>query len=550
MSDAASDDPWAEFRVKQPSLGDGWSGLKQNTAPADEWAEFRAKSAESMTWGQAAGKAVSNAPASAATFAKNIVQPLLHPAQTAGDIADVGAGAIRAAAKMVLPESVVSAIDGTNPEATQRAAAKAEAVGHALADRYGSADAIKHTLATDPVGLAGDAALVLSGGGGLAARVPGMIGRAGEAVAAVGGALDPVANVGRAVRAGGNVAANVLGTTTGAGTRPIQEAFNAGRVANQAFVEHMRGQRQLDEVVDMAERGVNQMGRERSAAYNANMAATRADQTPLDMTPVRAALDNARGVAEYRTPTGNSVITSPAAANVHTQMVGLYNDFMRLPPAERTAEAFDALKRGMGAIMQGTRQGTEERAVASRVFNAVRDEIVRQVPDYAHAMQDYGRASDNINEIRRALSVNDRASTDTTLRKLQSTMRNNVNTNYGQRERMLDELAHYEPDLPASIAGQSLNTLAPRGLARLGVTEGLQLGAAYMNPMTLAVMPLQSPRLVGESANAAGRAYGAVERAMAASGVTGNMIANAARGGYGMSAFLRGATAARDREQQ
>jgi hypothetical protein len=44
---------------------------------------------------------------------------------------------------------------------------------------------------------------------------------------------------------------------------------------------------------------------------------------------------------------------------------------------------------------------------------------------------------------------------------LQSALRNNVNTNYGNRLEMLKNL---DPDLVTEIAGQSLSNVAPRGL--------------------------------------------------------------------------------------
>ena len=55
-------------------------------------------------------------------------------------------------------------------------------------------------------------------------------------------------------------------------------------------------------------------------------------------------------------------------------------------------------------------------------------------------MQEYSSRSDMIDEIGRTLSINDRAATDTTLRKLQSTTRNNANTNFGYRASLVDEL--------------------------------------------------------------------------------------------------------------
>jgi hypothetical protein len=94
------------------------------------------------------------------------------------------------------------------------------------------------------------------------------------------------------------------------------------------------------------------------------------------------------------------------------------------------------------------------------------------------------------------LSLGKNSAAGTTLRKLQSALRNNVNTSYGNRLNMLDEL---DPDLITEIGGQALSSITPRGLQ--GLTAGT-VGAygAFINPTTLAALPLQSPRLVGELA--------------------------------------------------
>ena len=98
------------------------------------------------------------------------------------------------------------------------------------------------------------------------------------------------------------------------------------------------------------------------------------------------------------------------------------------------------------------------------------------------------------------------------MRKLQSVMRNNVNTNYGQRAKLMDVLARYEPELPNVIAGQSMSSVAPRGVARLGsVAVGLLAGTTA--PIALPLLAATSPRLVGEAAYAGGRAVGAARRA-------------------------------------
>lgn len=348
-------------------------------------------------------------------------------------------------------------------------------------------------------------------------------------------------NTARAARATaggiGTAVNNTLGVTTGAGTRPFNEAYAAGRAGNQAFVDNMRGAVPVANVVDMADNAVGQMGRERSQAYTQQIAATRNSPTVIDMQPIGDALDAARDRAVYTSPSGRAIVRNPDAVAVHTRITELVNDFRNLPPNERTPQALDALKQSIRDIQQGTQQGTLARGVADDVYGATRQEIVNQVPSYADAMRDYAQASDNIDEMRRTLSINDRASTDTTLRKLQSTMRNNVNTNYGQREVLLDQLARYQPDLPPALAGQSLNAWAPRGLMRGAAGAGAVYGVMTSNPAALAAAPFTSPRLMGELMYGAGRGNQMLRDAAGAVNLTPEAVSNAALTGYAASQF-------------
>lgn len=108
-------------------------------------------------------EAVKNIPGSAKQFATGIYEAVRHPIDTLSAVADVGAGALR----LALPKQVVSFFDqfDANPQATQRAMDAAKQVGGAIADRYGSWDSIKRTVAEDPVGAAGDLSTLLSGAG-------------------------------------------------------------------------------------------------------------------------------------------------------------------------------------------------------------------------------------------------------------------------------------------------------------------------------------------------------------------------------------------------
>jgi hypothetical protein len=201
-----------------------------------------------------------------------------------------------------------------------------------------------------------------------------------------------------------------------------------------------------------------------------------------------------------------------AADAVLAKMRDRVDAFYTNPNIRGTPEDFDALKQSLGEVYSETRAGTKARSAADEIYNATKNQISKQAPTYAGVMDDYSKASKELSELTSTFSLGERASTDTTLRKLQSIMRNNVNTNYGQRAKLMDILARYEPELPNVIAGQSMSSATPRGLARLGSGAG-GLVAATMNPLALPLLAATSPRLVGEAAYAGGRAVGAAQRA-------------------------------------
>jgi hypothetical protein len=79
----------------------------------------------------------------------------------------------------------------------------------------------------------------------------------------------------------------------------------------------------------------------------------------------------------------------------------------------------DALKRRICDIVDNTERGSPAQKVATQVYNVVKDQIVKQAPEYAKTMADYEKASNLIREMEKTLSLNPKASVDTTLRKLQ-----------------------------------------------------------------------------------------------------------------------------------
>lgn len=452
-------------------------------------------------WSDVPLKAAMNAPGSALEFGKNIVHPFMHPIDTLESIGNLALGLYQKA----------GLYGGHDYEKAP------EAVGKMLVDRYGSIDNVKKTLANDPIGAAADLSMVLTGGGSAVARLPGIAGRVGEVTNTVGRAVDPINAVANTAKGIGTVGEHVLAHQTGLGPEAIKEMAGSGfegGARGQTFRENMRDQVPMENVVDQARAALDKMRKERGDDYNAGMAGTKADTTILDWSKIGDAIRDSAGISNFK-----GVDIKPATAAVRSQLNDIILDWMARPQNEfHTPAGFDALKQQIGDIRDDLPAGSPAKLVANKYYGAVRQTIIDQVPEYAKTMQGYEEASDQLKQIERTLSLpqNERKqSIDTALRKLQSTLRNNVNTNYGQRAKLVEYLENNgAPNLKAALAGQSANSFSPRGLQKVGAilgAEGMAALAAswFSSPAALAVAPAMlaasSPRIVGEAVHGAAR---------------------------------------------
>lgn len=155
-------DPDAYLKQAAPQEFDPDAYLKgRGTPPAEP---------PKRTWGQAAKESITAIPESAGKFIGGFAEAIASPVQTAKGLLDVGAGTLR----NLTPQGIRSFIDelDKNPQAAEQASAAARAAGGYFAQRYGSAEGIKNTLATDPVGLASDLSALFSAGAGAVKAIP------------------------------------------------------------------------------------------------------------------------------------------------------------------------------------------------------------------------------------------------------------------------------------------------------------------------------------------------------------------------------------------
>ena len=294
---------------------------------------------------------------------------------------------------------------------------------------------------------------------------------------------------------------NVLGMATGTGAESVRTAYQSGKAGATGFLDNMRGNVPATDVLDSAKAALGQMRLDRAAQYKNGMAGVSADKSVIDFAPIDKAVSAIQSMGNYK----GQVINKNSAGTVD-EISGLVNQWKSLNPAEyHTPEGLDALKQAISDVRDTTQFGTAARKGADTAYNAVKNEITAQAPTYAKVMKDYSAASEALSEVEKALSLGNKTSADTAMRKLQSLMRNNVNTNYGNRLGLAKTLESNGADLLAPIAGQAMSSYTPRGLSGLAASGG-GIAALATNPAALAALPATSPRLVGEAAYKLGAA--------------------------------------------
>lgn len=450
-----------------------------------------------MSWQDVPVEAVKNFGPSVANMVGDIYQAVTSPAQTAKSVLDLGAGTLQ----NLLPESLVQLIGEDKPSREV-----AGQVGQFYKQRYGTEEGFKQALAKDPAGVMADLSTVLTGGAAIAPKA------ASIPLKSAASMVDPLQltakGVGKAFDVTGGLTKQSLGLTTGVGNEAIAEAYRAGKVggeAGTAFRENLMGRVDPTEVLTAAKQNVAELGRQRQTAYRANMENIKGDKSILNFDGIDKALADAQSKVSFK-----GKIKNEAAAQKLSDVQAKINDWKSLDPAEyHTPEGLDALKQSIGETLESIPfESTQQRMVVGDVYNAVKKEISTQAPTYAKTMKAYAEASDQIKEVERALSLGKKASVDTAMRKLQSLMRNNVNTNYGQRLKLARQLEEAGGNqLMPAIAGQALSELTPRGLQR-ATSLPTSLGAFTVGglPAAIGYGLASSPRVVGGAAYGAGTA--------------------------------------------
>ena len=177
----------------------------------------------SRTWAQTGKEAIYNVGPSALRFVKGAAEAIASPVQTAQQLGEIFTGAYA----RFIPQEWMA-----RPDKAQEFIAKANAAGGMYRDRYGSVEALKNTIATDPVGFLGDVSTIAGVGG---AALPG---RAGQVAGTLSTITDPLRPVTSVLAGGGRIAANAAETALRGGRTNV--LMEAGEGRGQEIVNALR----------------------------------------------------------------------------------------------------------------------------------------------------------------------------------------------------------------------------------------------------------------------------------------------------------------------
>ena len=333
-----------------------------------------------------------------------------------------------------------------------------------------------------------------------------------------------------AAKSTGAVVKPVLGRLSGVGKEAIGEAVERGaregvslnplKSSNQ-FDKALRGDVSGEDIVTNARNALNSLKMQRATAYQAKLKEVAQNTQPIDMRPFKQeTLDlmnkyNVKASVAVNTKTGQPQLqldTSRIAMG-KTGRKDIEEIIQTIAgwgskQGDNTAEGLDVLKRQLDDFYSDSSQA---RQFVSALRNKVKDTIVTNVPQYDEMTKGYSEATKLIKDVEadlmlRKQGMSGRTTADKTLRRLMSSMRDN----FEMRRELVDILgAKGGEDLTGQIAGYTMNTPIPRGLAGTGpLLAGQAAYAQFVNPQFWPVIAASSPRVQGEFLRMFGRGLG------------------------------------------
>ena len=435
------------------------------------------------------GQAITNIPSSGKQLGYDMIQPIMHPIQTAKSLKDLGSSIIN----LFVPDE-----QGNEQLARE--------VGNYFKERYGGLDNIKKTFATDPVALLSDVSIILSGGAMLAPKSSALAGTLSTL-----SKIEPITAATKAVSIpSGFLAKNTLAKLQGTSADAIGAAFAAGQKggkASAAFSRAISGKDDVTKIVDDANEAFNKMKKDKQVEFMNAKDKLKLDQTKINANKIQSELTSLIDSKYFNNFTDLSKNSEQLLNNMLDEIA-----IWQKNPALHNAKGLDMLKRKISDMYPLNPKSRGEQNIVIEVQDIIKNEIINQVPEYAKVMEAYETASKLEKTLINELSLG-KKNASTTLKKLQSVLRNNVNTNFGARLQSFKNIKGIDDiNLTERIAGTNLSSWTPTNIA--GQTTPIMAGLTIANPATAAILPFMSPKFTGNVAQLFGKGSHAVKPAL------------------------------------
>lgn len=434
----------------------------------------------------------------------NILQKGLRAfGQGAGFASDVVGETILGAGKAVLPEAAERAVGQTFK-------AGAEAVGsldpvQSLMKRYELLQTANPELAKDVDAFLGIGQLALDvGTAGIGGRAVQVAGKGAE-LAGKGVAK----GTGLVTKGAGRVVGEIEGTLTGTSQETLEQAFNAayrGGDELQNFTKALRNELTPEQLVVSLREGIDQIDNAKSVSYSNTI--QKIGGVEVAANGVKPAFVNKLsdfGIAVDKTGaldfSKSKFRTVPAA---QTKLQTAYNEIAAIS-AKESILSIDTTRQALRELLFA---GDDPSA---RAANAIITDGITSVkragetiPEYKIELAKFAEDAEFLGELKKSLATGDKASVDTTYRRLATSLKTN-NERRMNLVRELDEIT--DGFVLSSVSGQQLSELLPRGIFKQiggAIAAGGILTGTLPISAIISTLVFASPRVVGEVIRALG----------------------------------------------
>lgn len=298
----------------------------------------------------------------------------------------------------------------------------------------------------------------------------------------------------------GRTGAEVLGKTTGAGTKAIEEAFTNPKVVE--FARQAKGGTVdlLDDALENTRGGLSKLLQKRAKDYRQQLSNIKTASV-FTTSKLKPTLNKSK---QYVKTLGDDLDTIVEGRGVVNKAISDVSGW-----TDTSVKGMDTLKRRLGSYERQLNAPGKAPAkrIVSELKSRIREGLEENVKGYKKLTSEYSKTSDLIDEVTKALSLRKGNQRETAIRKLLQTIRRDDDT----RNSLLKQLEEItgEP-ITAQISGALLAPKSPRGLAgaltpSLGGIAGLAVLANPSSwPLAILYLASSSPRLVAEFLNIVG----------------------------------------------